>query len=343
VDIILWEFAMNDIPTQSLGANVTRAQVEIRNRFIVWLDQLERVSKQRQQKEPPLVIMVYLWNCNQYEGPALSPKFGNRRKNFAFHAHQTIAESYDFVVGHVNLGKYFDSFSCQTYLPSFLEDCCHPSHFGHEMIHFLLHDFVMDDKRPERPRAIHQTQQRPTYLWECGDETPQQRLLQRLKQDSHSIASFTRSSPDNQPHLLPGMLQPLVEEESILNVGKSNTIRNDRKISQIIPCCAKGTMKFENVSRYGAARGIGLSLHPNRTGLVVFFNQENVTDHIIYNGVGGNWNDFCFAEKGVFDNWIVFDRNDSITEISMCNNQALCNGTQNYLSIMSMTVYGGTR
>jgi hypothetical protein len=99
------------------------------------------------------------------------------------------------------------------------------------------------EKRPERPRANQKTAQRPTYVWQnVVMRLFQQRLLGQLKTNSYSIASFTRNICPTITHtcVLPGMLQPLVVDEAssiLLNVGKSSSIRSDRKYSQIIPCC----------------------------------------------------------------------------------------------------------
>jgi hypothetical protein len=58
-DIILWEFSLND-EVYHQTRNETIRFTEAQNQYILWLEEVIRVSRRRHQARPPLVIMVYL-------------------------------------------------------------------------------------------------------------------------------------------------------------------------------------------------------------------------------------------------------------------------------------------
>lgn len=331
-DIILWEFAITD-STYNQFENETMKMTEARNQLILWLDQVERVAKQRNES-PPLVILVYLWNTFQFNDFKRFP-------NLAFEAGKGVAEQYDFVVGHVNAGKYFASLwepnVTQTY---FLGDPIHPNTLGHHVIHFLLLDLLMEEQRKERPR-LNQTSTRMPYEWVCGDESAEKRLLRGLLENRRVLASFTQEQPKNED-LLPGMLLPQVGGDlKIENLGKSNALRSDRKYSAILPCCGDSIMSFDDVAAHGILEGIQLGLHPNSTGLTLFFDTVDVTDKVITCRNQTEWQCILSDSVGSFLHWVVLEAPRNVSRISMCNHLRTCNSTMsNHLSVESMTVYG---
>lgn len=95
-DVLIWEFAINDfgyhLPQED------RIQQE-RSMMIAWLREVEKITP-----EPPKVILLYLWKA---------PFDINEDKNiinpvFESHSLRTLAEEFDFIVGHVNVAAYLD-------------------------------------------------------------------------------------------------------------------------------------------------------------------------------------------------------------------------------------------
>jgi hypothetical protein len=88
-DILLWEFAINDVAYNV--RNATTRTVEEKNQLILWLDQVSKLQRPR----PPLVILVYLWKSPL----ATLPKTG-KIDNPVYLSHAKVAAEYDFVVSN---------------------------------------------------------------------------------------------------------------------------------------------------------------------------------------------------------------------------------------------------
>lgn len=332
-DILIWEFAINDVEFHQLS-NKTIVAEETRNELILWLDQVARVAKQRQAK-PPLVIFVYLWNACQFSEPQPQP-----HSNMAFEAQRGVAQNYDFVVGHINVGKYFQSLwedrnVTQTY---FLDDPAHGNILAHRVFYHLLQDLVSNEERNEQPRTNHSSPS--SYVWSCGDETPEKRLMRGLLLNRHVIASFTQEVPKNE-NLLSGMLLPLVGGElKITNLGKSNALRSDRKYSAVVPCCGQSMMSFDDVWKHGVLEGVHFIVHPNATGLTFYFDDQNVTDKLINCIDASKWQCIFSEVRSILNYWIVLESPRNVSNIGICNNLSTCNETNQILSIQSLSVYG---
>ncbi len=329
-DIILWEYAINDVEYH-LAGNETLQSIEARNQLILWLEQLVRITQQRNQTRPPLVILVYLWSSNQYGGKKFCPD------NLVFEAHRGVAEHYDFVVGHVNLAKYLESSWTKAVIRSnFMADIHHPNSLSHRLVYFLLHDLVIEDQRTERPRQVNSTP--PVYSWTCGDGTPEKRLLRKLLQNRHVIASFSKEKPRNE-NLLPGML--LGDDVIVQDLGKSNPLRRDRKYTARLPCCGRKPMlQFNDVSKNGLLEGAQLALYPNSSGLILYFDHDNVTEQVFECRNSTEWPCIFSDPAGMFFYWIVLDAPRNVSNITMCNSLPNCEQGIKAPSIQTMAIYG---
>jgi hypothetical protein len=334
-DIILWEFAVNDAAYYQLE-NETIMLVEARNQLIQWLEHVAWVAKQRQAR-PPLVILVYLWNESQFV------KKAPFARNLVFEAHRGLAEQYDFVVGQVNAAKYYEFFwddnTTQAY---FMADIYHPNHVGHRLLHYLLHDLVMDEQRMEQPRQVSPTTSR-SYTWICGDDTPQKRLLRDLVQNRKVIASFTTEEPKNE-ELLPGMLLPSLvggdDEIRTQTMGKKDSLRSDRKYAAILPCCGQQILRFDNILKHGLVEAIQPVLYPNTDGLSLYVDGVDITDKLISCRNVAEWQ--CIFSD-VFENfyyWFILEAPRNVSTIGMCNHGSTCGTDSQQLALQTLTLFG---
>jgi hypothetical protein len=331
-DILLWEFAINDdFSSKSSSIN------ECRNMIILYLEQVARVAKQRQQ-EPPLVIMLYLWNY------PFEVTNNGKVYTAAAEAHRNLVESYDFVVGHVNVAKYFESWQLSNLQTKAigLADEHHPNPRGQLIMTYLLNDFLMNEQRPEKPKV--------PYLglpltWVCGEDSLEKHSVRDLVTHRYPIASFTAEVPRNED-MLEGMLLPnSYANFTIQVVHIFNARRQDRQGSIVLPCCHTGNATFPISHQYRPLQGIQPHLHPeDNHGATVYFDGENVTHKLITSNT--SW-PCIFGYHGKFlYHWIVLEQERNVSDISFCNHQPTC-GTENasapFTALMSMALYGGTR
>ncbi len=201
----------------------------------------------------------------------------------------------------------------------------------------------MNERRTKRPpHHGNNTITRPPYTWVCGDDSPQKHLLRKLLEHRHVIASFTQEEPKNS-ELLAGMLLPLVgdnDEIKIQNLGKSNSLRGDRKYSAVLPCCGKSIMSFDNVSNHGILEGIQLVLYPDSSGLTLYFDDDNVTDRFFSCSNRTEWECVFSDVYNVFLYWAVFEAPRNVSTITMCNHASTCGNATRDLSMQSLTIYG---
>jgi hypothetical protein len=331
-DIILWEFAINDA-LEGGRDDASKAQNQ-RNQLILYLEQVARVARERQQ-EPPLVILVYLWDM----------PFGmstGKIKQRTFHSHRHLAERFDFVVGHVNGAKYVDSLGlAEAQAKAFvIADGHHPNSRGHMILAYLLNDFVMNEQRLAKPKEV-VNQTLSSYIWDCGEDTTPRKLLKNLLAKRHPVASYTEELLKND-ELLRGMLRPNVTAPRV-HCGKIDPIRRDRQYCSVLPCCNKANYTFD-VARYSPLQGMQVHLSPDRRGASVLFNDKNVTNSL-FSAKG--WG--CIFDSG-FDflyDWFVLEQEEPVSRISFCNHLPTCGAKveppSNSLCLMSFAVYGGKR
>ncbi len=321
-DIILWEFAIND-------ATDNTTPEEQRNQFILYMEQVMRLAQERQQ-EPPLVILLYLWVMPF----SISPQ--GKIAQPTFHAHNHLGEHYDFVVGHVNAAKYVESLTLghKESKAFLIADHHHPNERGHMVLAYLLNDLVLNEKRSEKPKALHQTQ--PAYTWMCGNETREKRLVQELLVNRHPVASYTEELPKNDK-VLPGMLDPVVLLANA-TVTSIDSLRYHRKPAVILPCCGVASIKFD-VSRYNPLHGIQTFLWPNHVGATIIFDGEDVTDKIIS---AHSWDCLTRYKYGYFIHWLALGEERNVSEITFCNNLPNCRSISR-LALTYIVIYGGKR
>jgi hypothetical protein len=334
-DVIIWEFAIND-GVNNAGIHKI-AQLEQRNQLILFLDQVARVAKDRNQ-EPPLVILLYLWTT-----PFTIASGWIDQHDFDSHRH--LGETYDFVVGQVNAARYVMSWQLGEAEAKAvaLSDDRHPNARGQMILAYLLIDFVTNTQRLEKPKEVNQT--RPSFTWACGVDAPGKRLVRNLLEKRHPVASFTEELPKNDV-LLPGMLSSVAFlNTSVEARGPGHPLRRDRQRCAIIPCCGVANMSFD-VSHYSPIQGIHANLSPNINGATVFFDGENVTNKFIS---AQKWKCLPSISMGVgrfLVDWVVLKEERNVSSISFCNHVPTC-GTASAprpaLGLMSMAVYGGKR
>lgn len=344
-DVVLWEFAINDAVYHIEDEKV--ASIEARNQFHLYMEQLVRVAKQRNQK-PPLVILLYLWD----RGFPMFSSSDIRNASIgqhAFEAHRHMAEQYDFVVGHVNAANYYLSWqlSEDKVRAIAFADAHHPNRQGHFLHGYLLHDLVTNDQRKEKPKHNTNQTSQNAFTWVCGNSTHKHRLVRDVMLNNYPVASFTAEKPRND-ELLPGMLTPKdFDNLVLLTRGKVNILRDDRLQCVGLPCCngTAGKLTFD-VSKFSPLNGVQINFSPNDKGAEIWFDGENVTNELIS---AKPWKCLLSTNGGTstfLRDWVVPPHPRNVSEISLCNSLPECgsdpNGTSS-LAIMSFVVYGGKR
>jgi len=320
MDVLIWEFAMNDVPRSMEGNGDDKVKIatEERNQLILWLQQVGRRPK------PPLVIFVYLWKApfTMHDGIVINPIFDDVNG---------LAAEYDFCVGHVNVPRFIEELEWGYNISKkyMIADQNHPSALLHRIIGKLLYDFVHLN-HPETKYQIPATKTK--YKWLCGNETKQQRLVQELIENHYSKASFTHELPQNS-NMTEGMLKPIHEASSQI-FGKQDPNRIDRQRGLSLPCC-NGTLSFR-VS--AVLKGIQVNIVPRLEGLRVFMDDANVTDNLI--SAEENWDCLLSGSNAnkmiLFKNWVVLEESRKVETISFCT--VNCNDPGR-LALVSMAVY----
>lgn len=237
-DLIIWEFSLNDHMD-------CEAQ---RNALIMYLDQIEKVNN-----PPPLVILAYLWDTWAFHEETI-PEWKNQSIPAEIvQCHQYLAASYDFVVGSVSLAGYLDHLAWDPWLLKrlFVMGSTHPMATGEWMLGYLLWDLVRDDAREEQGGTDKNKMiPSPTIHIPCSLDSLtrcQQRLVD-IVYNHHPKASWSSELPIN-VKLRSGMIQAIhyhgndgsVEGNlTIIENGKADPLRSDRKNSYALPCCTTG-------------------------------------------------------------------------------------------------------
>jgi len=216
-DLLLWEFSINDSGQRKLPERV-RLKLSKMN-LIAWLHEVEKMER------PPKVLLIYYCDLKYDDNKGIS---------FASH---DIARQFDFVVGHVNVGKYLDELklpSCETYLTCpFLADPIHASQIGHLATAFLLLN-LLDPNRLTRTSVKQETFMNETkYEWSCGVETEEKQILKDVITNSSTgwkspLGQWTLDLPVLDS-VTPRRLIFLQTDYQIENVGKASPIRQDSK------------------------------------------------------------------------------------------------------------------
>ena len=269
VQILIWEFSINDVAVvleqasnkNNININ-TKKVTDERNQLILWLNQVARI-----QPEPPLVILVYLWNSpftmstTNNNNNEKNDDNHHKIKSDVYESHQLLAAHYDFVVGHVHLAQYMTNELAWDYDLSdlfFLSDRHHPSPLGHAVLSYLLLDLIQDEQRqPIRgvPSANSNGNSKNNgknssssvkFEWTCGTDTPEKRFFQQHVADQPPVASFTMEVPrhndTDESVYVPGMFTTGFKDSKVVNFGRANRHRQDRQNAVVLPCCDSSSM-----------------------------------------------------------------------------------------------------
>jgi hypothetical protein len=244
VDILLWEFSIND---------GTQAD-DVRNAFILWLRNVASRST-----SPPLVILVYLW-----KSPFSVDKNGKVYCR-TFEQHDMIGAEYDFVLGHVNVAAYLDSLRWDAHdlKAAFLADAHHPNALTHHIVAKLLSHLVSKASESFTPIRKHVPANKTDIKWVCGNETKDKKLLESFFNETKGIAkaSFTADFPRNEEGTNPFMLVPQYNNSfKYMSFGKVNDQRSDRQNGLIIPCCQSNSFVEFNLTNIQQPKAIMVSL-----------------------------------------------------------------------------------
>jgi hypothetical protein len=347
VDLMIWEFAINDYPYSPLIPGWSHAD-QTQGMLLAWLREVERISP-----NPPKVILVYLWKTPfQLNGDGMV-------NNPVYDMHANLAREFDFVVGHVNLASYFDNeledIDFGTKRALFLADQHHISNAGHVATSFLLLTLLRgqgewvapNDNAVERILPELEDHGHTNYTWQCGEETEEKRFLKSLiTEEDRDLAPGWRSPlgtmtlelPRNDDVVAPhprALIMYDFKEASIETLGKQDPARNDRKRSISLPCCKSDpnmyiTLKtpYDSKPMLGA-RAIFLAFAigaGNVSDVKVYINAENtfVPGNLLHEDTRSmpcfwNW-------KDQFDTrWFAFsDEIESISSLSLCVENDQC-------------------
>lgn len=342
IDIIIWEFAMND-------QWEARSCEDMNSAVIIWLDQI-----QRRWKSPPLVIFMYIWDAF----------VANREDKFildtAFRCHNRLAANYDFVVGAVNLASYVRNLGLgfDTILHHFFYDSHHPNAWGHWMLGMLLWDLTTDTSRS--PIVKPNDAPPPKPFFNCSDDTTEgKKRVTEILDNKYAFASWTEEQPRNpynHRNFMGGMLYPKLithaknVSDSLLLTGKASAARADRKFSRVLPCCSsQGQLRFDlhyvmnkstsaiqvDIPGLGSSEDYSQKLHMtlwDSNGMSVV-DYQNLTA-IIY-GVRE-----CHISKAGINIWLLLPHEAQLSQLLFCNQDPTCgqeDGT--ILSLMHVVLY----
>jgi hypothetical protein len=236
VDLILWEFSMND---GYLEFNHAIFEREIRNLFIFWLRKISDFYGEN----PPGVILIYYW-----DSPFKVQQFSKTIQSNAFRSHQYLGANFDFVIGHIHVGGFLDNLNLseKSYKALFLADTHHPNKFGHFITAELLHKLLTNETVPRLNAIPHQAK----IEWVCKGKADRHSaiadlLIERRRQTK---ASFIADVPKMNPNSSNGILTPMLKKYGIINYSyswedflteRADRIRSDRNVARLLPLCEK--------------------------------------------------------------------------------------------------------
>lgn len=330
VDLLIWEFSIND---QQDGS------VDARNELILWLHKVKDVYG----NEPPLVVLVYLWNK-----PFTTRKDGDIISDvYKFHAQ--LAAEYEFVIGHVNLATYVNSLHWKSddVARHFLADAIHPNQLSHAAISKLMVGLVDNELQVQD----HTFDSRTELEWVCGEDMQEQWRIQTVFHLGYTggmaKAGFTAEIPRTTHPILPRILMPHEEYKNgtvdynfrhfdTQRYGKAASGRIDRHRGVVLPFCDDGKLVFPLTEHaplvafqflIHAKEGIdGGNLGRRLSGsdpkkvvyddIEIVVNDQDYTTRIIS---ARDWN--CLLSNEMFSEWIVMDDKDGdfADEISFCS------------------------
>jgi hypothetical protein len=236
VDLILWEFSMND---GYLEFNNSIFEREIRNICIFWL----RKVADFYDENPPGVIFIYYW-----DSPFTVVKWNdiNTIKSNTFRSHQHLSANFDFVIGHIHVGEFLDSLNLseQRNKELFLADTHHPNKFGHSITAELLYKLLTS----ETVSKLKTIPNNPKIEWVCIGKAARHTviadlLLERRRQTK---ASFIADVPKINPNSSAGSLIAMLKKQDFINhsyiwedylTERADPIRSDRNIARLLPLC----------------------------------------------------------------------------------------------------------
>eukprot|EP00980_Cylindrotheca_fusiformis_P005067 scaffold1073_cov98-Cylindrotheca_fusiformis.AAC.6 len=293
VDLLLWEFAINDGEQQQ---QLQKQQQQQQSALLAWLQQVERMKP-----EPPKVILVYLW-------PAFRLDESKTIINPVFVAHEQIAREFDFVLGHVNLISYIHEMKFPSWEDTqilYSADWMHINELGHSIVAFLLlhlvHGKTNHEKNKEDTPTTTNTTRKSDFTWHCGNETKEKRLIQSRiiggggggggdKFRSPSM-SWTLEVPQNSQQQQSASFHTsangvlMSSPFNITYLGKQDPLRQDRQGSIPLPCCS--TKKKDNNSVATTTIGIVTANTTNTTmDNVLLPPQSTGTAQAIFFGFG---------------------------------------------------------
>lgn len=373
VDLLLWEFAINDygyhIPDE------TRV-IQERSIFLAWLQEVEKIKP-----KPPKVILIYLWRT-PFQLDAYQ-----KIDNPVFTSHNRMAKHFDFVVGHVNVASYFDDIPLpfQDTKQLFLADNHHPNGMGHLAISYLLLAMLrggqsewLDDSHNQQQEALpsssnQQSKDIPAVIenfqWHCGNETEDKRFIARQvvkymenEQDTSwrsPRATWSLESPQNTVSV--GKRQIVAENALDVSIlGKIDLKRNDRQGSIQLACCKPGlssssrnitTFKISNKGHDPAMKNIQsifLGFGKNMSDvskMKVLINEEGDFLRGKLIKVSHDWNCFWSWQDIYESMWFVLPRRivqpqTKVASLQFCvQNKQCLQGHNSGVSLISMAVY----
>lgn len=257
VDIIIWEFALNDLSKWESCQN-------LQNVLIALLDQIARHNNPTSSsRSPPLVILAYYWDKPDRSSSEREFRIGQT----TFECHDRIAASYDFVVGTVNLASYLNRIlpDMASFEQNFLADTVHPNVLGHWLLAFLLWDLAANNERQvslaaanQGLRQEHQSSRtlRPSFNCSVIGSSPiAEKRINDIKNNQFSFASWTADYPQNTEDR-DGMLYASYSSTTMQSLpnggsgnnknvtftmmGKASDVRQDRQFGLELPCCGSG-------------------------------------------------------------------------------------------------------
>lgn len=343
VDLIVWEFSMND--------RLVGDAVEQRNLLIFWLSKVAQFYA----PNPPPVVLVYYWTS-----PLSSNKDDGRVQSDVFYAHDSLGADFDFVLGHVHMGAFVDNLGWEqdAYRQIFLaeQDDHHPNALGHALTTMLMQQLISDGSILPLDRA----KAEPQLEWVCATGTEEQKLLKGVLFDESlkSKASFIADTPKNDPNLSDGVLEPTYRPNSDtggdyfwneVSYGMASDWRSDRHKGVQLPNCdadgrlvldvrehvplravhflvmngAKGQITDKKADEWHDRRHLGLFAQGGIAigvmllqTLRIWVGDVDYTERIID---AVEWE--CHLSKPMYRRWLVLDdhANQNVTRIELCD------------------------
>jgi len=287
--------------------------------------------------------------------------------NLVYDSHAQLAKDFDFVVGHVNVGSYFNELGIpklEEHL--FLADYFHTNQIGHLAQSYLLLKLLSGKGRWAKTKNNKIITEQPSkigvenYSWFCGNNTKDKRFIQnRIVQNGSlpgwqsPLGSMTLETPRNDIRIS-GSKQLIVQHKSPNEIkvhGEQDPSSLDQQDSISLECCtgnsinkfttvivAENTDPMQNAQAIFFGFGQGLS---NFTNLRVYIDSENNSANGRLIKVPNDWP--CYwTWRDMYDTWwFAFDdKQPKISSMQLCVEHERCetSGISNNM-LISMAVY----